>query len=965
MKKNHGFTLTKEDKVAEIEAQARVFRHEQSGARLLNLACDDDNKVFTIFFATPPADSTGVAHILEHSVLCGSRRFPVREPFVELMKGSLNTFLNAFTFADKTGYPVASRNEDDLFNLMDVYLDAVFYPAIYQKPEIFAQEGWHYQMPEPYSPISINGVVYNEMKGAFSSPEQVLYRKISQSLFPDTPYGVESGGDPEDIPKLSYDDFINFHRRYYHPANSFIILYGDGDLDRQLAFLDNYLNKFNDNGLNLEIASQPPFQQRRLVSENYPLGDDEEIGEKSYFALNHVCGSILEHETCLGIYILNRILLETEASPLKKALIDAGIGREINGYFDNDIKQPVLSIIVKQANEEDRERLLQIVDQTLNKIVTGGLDRKLVAAAINNIEFQLREADFQSFPRGLVYTIQAMASWLHDGDPLTPLRYEAHLKKIKEKTGDGYFEKLIKSFLLTNPHSSLVSLIPEPGLASLKQKREEKRLAELKAGQTEEDLQAIHLQSQALTKHQEKTDSPEALAAMPLLPLSAIKPECEKLPLLELTPDTLLHPVSANNIVYLSLYFDSSQVPADLIPYLGLLPSILGRVDSGRRGYMDLSNEINIHLGGLSFDTQAFALYGERDRYFPKFTINTRIIQGKEKEMTALLTEIVQTSDFTSHNRLKELIRELRSQLEMEIMEMGHAYGRRRIAACLRERGAYNELTCGISFYRFVADLDDNFNQLAPGIESALNRLCHLCFNRDLLLTSITGREDHCRQTLAALAKMTRALPMATGQQQDYKLKREPLNEGFIIPGQVQYVARGSDLSRGNCSYQHNMMVLQKVINTDYLWHQIRVLGGAYGAGANFSHDGSVFFSSYRDPHLTRSIQTYNQAGNFLKEFNPGKREMNKYLIGTMGRLDSPLTPSMKGERAALHHICRIDDQQQQKERDEILATRPEELSSYGQPLNRAMAEGCSCVIGSQAAINRNEKIFQQVSNLL
>lgn len=962
----HGFTLQKEEQVAEIEAQARIFRHQQSGARLLNLACNDDNKVFAIFFATPPVDSTGVAHILEHSVLCGSRRFPLREPFVELMKGSLNTFLNAFTFADKTGYPVASRNEEDLFNLMDVYLDAVFYPDIYQKPEIFSQEGWHYQMAEPDSALTINGVVYNEMKGAFSSPEQVLYRKISQSLFPDTPYGVESGGDPTDIPNLSHEDFLNFHGRYYHPANSFIILYGDGNLDRQLAFLDNnYLNNFTDNGIKPKITTQPPFRQRHFISENYPLGDHEDSNEKSYFALNYVCGSILDHETCLGIYILNRILLETEASPLKTVLTEAGIGREISGYFDNDIKQPVLSIIIKQANSEDQDRLLQLISRTLTDLSTNGLESKLVAAAINNIEFQLREADFQSFPRGLVYIIQAMTSWLHEGDPLEPLRYETHLKKIKEKAGNGYFEELIRSFLLTNPHSSLVSLIPEPGLASRRQEKEAGRLAAIKASQSPAEQEAIRRQGQALADYQQKTDSPDELATIPLLPLTAIRPDCEELPLVELAPNTIIHPVRANNIVYLSLYFDSSQVPAELIPYLGLLINILGRVDSRRRSYMDLSNEINIHLGGLSFDARAFSRYGERDIYSPRLTVSTRILAGKEEEMTALLAEIIQTSDFSSHGRLKELIRELRSQLEMDIMETGHVYGQRRIAACLGERGAYNELISGISFYRFIADLDNNFSELAPEISKALGRVTDLCFNQDLVLTSITGKENHCHQTLAAISKMTSALPTASDQKQNYKLKRKQANEGFIIPGQVQYVARGSELSRGNCSYQHNMTVLQKIINTDYLWHQIRVLGGAYGASANFSHDGAVFFSSYRDPHLARSIQTYNQVGSYLDRFDPDEREMRKYLIGTMGRIDSPLTPSMKGERAALNHICHLDNQQRQQERDEILATRAPDLSQYGHPLTEALADGCSCVIGSRSALEANNKIFHRVVNLL
>lgn len=967
-KRLHGFNLQRESEVPEVNGTARLYEHQQSGARLLHLANDDDNKVFSIFFRTPPPDSTGVPHILEHSVLCGSRKFPSREPFVELLKGSLNTFLNAFTFSDKTGYPVASRNDKDFFNLMDVYLDAVFYPNIYKKPEIFLQEGWHYELDDPSRELQYNGVVYNEMKGAFSSPEQILFRKIEQSLFPDTPYGVESGGDPAHIPELTYEQFLDFHRRYYHPSNSFIYLYGNGDIDRRLAFLnDSYLADFQKIDLASAIVRQQPFPALKALEVGYPVSAGEEVGDKTFFALNYVGCRVDQVETVLGLAILNRILLQTSASPLKKALIEAGIGMDVMGVFDAEILQPVFSIVLKNSNLEHRDRFMEIVGRTLEEQTSKGLDPKLVEGAVNKTEFKLREADYHSFPKGLVYNLQCMTTWLHGFDPLEPLRYDRHLRAIREKMARGYFEGLIREFLLDNRHGSLVILAPEPGLAGQREAELKAGLAAYKNNLAPEEVEKLVSQTARLHEYQQTPDSPESLAAIPLLSLGDINPAAEELPCAKQAeePELLFHPQFTNNIGYVDLYFNAEGVSRENIPYLGLLESLLGRMDTENYDYMALVNEINVHLGGLSFSSEDFGRYRRPGIFYPKFRVEAKALTDKTAKMAEFMAEVILRTDFSDKKRLHNLIRETRSGLEMDIMQAGHLYARTRAASYLSERGAYHELLNGISFYRFIRSLDEDFAGRADEIIARLGLVARSVFNRNRSLVSITAGEDDCGRISAAVMEVVAGCPAPVREGGRESLLRDIRNEGFIIPGQVQYVAKSADLQRAGFSYDNRLILLQTIIGTDYLWNQVRVKGGAYGSGCSFIHDGTFFFTSYRDPNLRRTLDTYDGVAAYVKDFSPAERELRKYIIGAIGRLDAPLTPAMKGERATADYIARFSRKDIQEQREEILHASVQELTALAAPIAAAMTAGHCCVVGSESQINKDRDVFDRVETLL
>lgn len=969
----HGFILQKESKVEEVDGVARIFEHEKSGARLLHLEADDDNKVFSIFFRTPPSDNTGVAHILEHSLLCGSRKFPSKEPFLELLKGSLNTFLNAITFSDKTGYPVASRNEKDFFNLMDVYLDAVFYPKIYDKKEIFLQEGWHYELNSPEDQLSYNGVVYNEMKGAFSSPEQTLFRKIENSLFPDTPYSKESGGDPEEIPNLTYEQFIDFHRDYYHPSNSFIFLYGDGDLDSQLAFLnDNYLADFSKTEPQSEIPLQTPFSSRKEITESYPVGNEESTEEKTYLALSFVTTEATEIKTIFGLSILNHILLQTPASPLREALLEAEIGKDVLSSFDNEIRQPVFSVIVKNSDPGKKEPFLQTYRNTLEKLVKEGLAEDLITASLNNIEFKLREADFKSFPKGLVYNIQSLSTWLYDGDPLTPLRFETWLAEIRKESAEGFFEDLIRRYLLDNSHSSLVTLVPEPGLISRKEKELADQLAAYKAGLSDQEIKEVVENTRRLHEHQQEKDSPEELAAVPLLSLDDIDPEAEKLPLEKRTGTTglsaeiITHPMFTNNIGYVNLYFDISHIPPEDTPWLGLLENVLGSIDTAKRDYMSLAKAINTHLGGLSFTPQGFSRYKDRSSFYPKFTLSSKSLLKETDNMAAVMEEIMQGTLFTNKRRLKEIIQEERSHMEMEIMGRGHTFAVRRLSSAITPAGRFQELLGGISYYQFIKDLEENFEQRQGEISDRLQEISLRIFRQNKTLVSITAQDsdlDHIEKKICGILKK---LPEINEEPVDFNPVSARINEGFIIPGQVQYVAASCDFQKSGFSYDHRMQILQQIVGTDYLWNNIRVLGGAYGAGARFLHNSTGYFTSFRDPNLEKTLKTFAGTPDYIKDFQPDEREMRKYVIGTVSNLDSPLTPSMKGKQAAADYICRLSQEEIQRERDEIIASSAEDIRSFSSPLATALDETSNyCVIGSEAEISKAERLFDSTSHLL
>lgn len=965
----HGFKLIEEKNIEELNSMTRLFEHEKSGARLMHLENDDDNKVFSIGFRTPPKNSNGLPHILEHSVLCGSRKFPTKEPFVELIKGSLNTFLNAMTFSDKTIYPLASKNEKDFLNLMDVYLDAVFYPNIYSQPEILMQEGWHYELENKEDKLTYKGVVYNEMKGAFSSPEGCLMRKIQESLFPDTSYGVESGGDPEFIPDLTQTEFIEFHKKYYHPSNSYIFLYGDGDIDKQLQFIsEEYLNDFDKIVVESAIKLQQPFSSMKEVKIEYPISSDDDDKDKTFLSMNFVSGDNISHpELHLAFEILEYLLLESAAAPLKKALIEAELGKDVFGSFDNSILQPVFSIVVKNSNESEKERFKEVVFTTLKNLVKEGLDKKLIEACINITEFKLREADLGGFPKGLFYYITSMDSWLYDKDPTMHLQYENYLTKIKAALTTNYFEKLIEQYLINNTHSSMVILNGKKGLAEEKSRIVEEKLASHKKSLSESEIEEIIKGTKALKERQMTPDSKEVLETIPLLELSDIETTVEHLPLKEKDLEgvkVLSHNIFTNKIAYINILFDAKKVDMKLIPYVTLLSTILGRVSTEKTNYSDLSNEINIHTGGIHFTTEVYGDNQNFEKYSPKLVVKTKALVPKLPKLFDIMAEIISTTKFDEKKRLKELIQQLKSRQEMKIVDRGHIAAAGRLTSYFSQASAYLEKTTGISFYKFIDEIERDFDNKAEEIIQNLNTVSKLIFNKNNLMISVTGEEDIYNGFATELPKLINILGKDKLPDATYKFELNKNNEGLLTSSDVQYVAKGYNFIKQGYSYSGKMLVLKTIASLDYLWNRVRVQGGAYGGFANLARSGNIVFVSYRDPNLQETLTAYDGICDYIGSFEASEREMTKYIIGTISELDSPLTPSMKGERATSNYIRGISEEQRQKEREEVLSTKPEDIKSFKALLNDITKENCYCVLGNETKLKNNKDVFTNLVNV-
>ncbi len=961
----HGFRFTGEKEIKEVNVTGRIFLHEKSGARLLYLQNDDDNKVFSISFRTPPKDSTGIPHILEHSALCGSRKFPSKEPFIELAKGSLNTFLNAMTFPDKTMYPVASRNPEDFSNLMDVYLDAVFHPNIYQYPEIFMQEGWHYELESRDNPIAYKGVVYNEMKGLFSTPESVLFRKIPESLFPDTAYGHESGGDPEVIPNLTYEQFISFHRRYYHPSNSYIVFYGDGDLLEHLRVLhEGYLQDFEKISVDSEIALQPPYKEPREMETSYTVLPNEESKDKTFLSLNFAIDRATNPEMTLAFTILEYLLLETPAAPLKKALQDAGIGKDIFGAFEKDILQPIFSVVVKNSNPDQREPFRSIVFETLSGLVKNGIDKKQIEAAINIHEFRLRESDFRGLPKGIVYCIAVMGSWLYEGDPFIHLQYEPTLVKVKKALTERYFENLIQKYLIDNNHQSLVAVVPEKGLTERKVTEVAEELDSYKKGLSDEQIDDLVKQTAELKRRQTTPDSPEDLKKIPLLSLRDIDPESERLPLEEADQEkvrVLHHPLFTSGIAYANLFFDTSSVSQEDIPYISLLTSVLTKVSTRRYSYAELSNQILINTGGIHFATETFWHKDDDSLYYPKLLVKSKALVHRLPELGDLVGEILRSSRFDETKRLREIVQETRSRFEMGIYEMGHFVAAGRLLSYFSPRARYAEMLGGISYFQFLTEIEKNFEAMSDEIMSRLQRVATLVFNRENLLVSVTVEGAHRSAFTKNFPRILNALDDSPKGKEEYSLENTRKNEGLLTPGKVQYVAKGYNFKNLGFQYRGSLQVLRTIASLDYLWNRIRVQGGAYGSFARFSRDGNMYFCSYRDPNLTETLDVYDGAADYFRSFDTDEREIRKYVIGTVSRLDHPLTPSMKGEVAAERYIRGIEHEDVQKVRDEILSTGNRDIRECADLIGESMHQNRLCVLGNEGKIRESSDLFNDL----
>ena len=963
------YEILEDREVKDIASRAIRLRHKKTGAKIALLSNDDDNKVFYIGFRTPPTDSTGVAHITEHSVLCGSKEFPVKDPFVELAKGSLNTFLNAMTYPDKTVYPIASCNDADFQNLMHVYLDAVFYPNTYTNEAIFRQEGWHYEFDEE-GKLFINGVVYNEMKGAFSSSEDVLSRQIFNSLFPDTTYGVESGGDPDYIPDLTYEQFLDFHRAYYHPSNSYIYLYGDMDMAEKLDYIDKaYLSKFDYREVDSAIKDQKPFEKR--VSSNFKcsLAEGEEAKDNTYMSLNYCYGKSTDRELYMALSVIDSALISAPGAPLKQALVEKGLGDEVYSLLETGIKQPYFSIVAKGTDLSREKEFTDTVNEVIEKIVKEGFDKKALMAAIVKQEFSYREADFGRFPKGLMYGLQAFDSWLYDDDkPFIHIECLDMYKKMKEYVKTDYFEKLLKTIFIDNTYSTFITLEPELGLAEKKAAELSERLAKYQASLSDEEINKIKADFEKLRAFQEQVDSPEALATIPLISRDDIKKEA--LPydnkLTEIAGvKALLHNYRTTGISYLTLAFDLKDLPGDLYPYAALISNILGQIDTKEHKYAELNNELDLVAGGCSFSKEVYGDVDNSDEYKFEFLVRVKYLYENAADVLKIVKEILFESNLDDSTRILEILNETKSQMQSSMMSSGNAYAALRAAAGLNKTGRVMDMTGGIEFYRFLADLTDNFDSKKEEISAKLKEFIHIAFRPENFFVDLTSEDEAGAQGIReSVSDLKNCLFKDEVRKENFVPELIKENEGFMTSGQVQYVCKSGNFKKDGLEYTGALAVLKTIMGYNYLWENIRVKGGAYGCSSGFKRGGDSFFSSYRDPNLSRSIKVYEEAPEAMEKFDVDERTMTKYIIGTFGELDSPLTASGKGVRSFGAYLNGMTEEKLNKSRLEALNCSVEDIRNPAKHLRSFLSQNKLVVIGSAAKIKEEKELFDKIENL-
>ena len=958
------YELISKTDIDDIKSVGYILKHKKTGARVVCIENDDDNKVFYVGFRTPPEDSTGVPHIIEHSLLCGSKKYPAKDPFVELAKGSLNTFLNAMTYPDKTIYPVASCNDQDFRNLCDVYLDAVFHPNIYERQQIFKQEGWHYEIENEDDPITLNGVVYSEMKGAFSSPDDMLGRAIFDSLFPDTCYGVESGGDPDVIPSLTYEQFLDFHRRYYHPSNSYIYLYGNADMEERLDYIDReYLGKYERLEIDSAIRLQKGFSKVKDEVKEYPITNDEPEKQNSYLSSNVVISTSLDPKLYVAFQVLEYALLSAQGAVLKQALLDSGICKDVQSQYENGVYQPYFSIIVKNADIENKEKFIGIIRDVLSGVVSNGLDKKAILAGINLFEFKFREADFGHYPKGLMYGLQALDSWLYDeNDPFMHIRALATFDYLKEMADTDYFEKLIDEYLLNNKHASTVSLVPVKGLTAKKDRALEKKLSEYKEMLSSDEINALIEDTKALRAYQEEEDSEEVLSCIPLLEISDIRKEAEPFTnerSVIAGTDCLYHDIFTNGIGYLTVSFDLDKVSEDLIPYIGLLKSILGLVNTKNYKYADLTNEIFLNSGGISATTSIYPDVDDFEKFLFHFEMKAKVLYDKLPFAFEMIREIIYTSDLADKKRLYELIAMLKSRLQSSMMYSGHAVALRRAMCGIAKSEMISEKTSGLEFYRLIESIESDFDNKADEVIAKLQKVSGMIFtNENICLIDYIAQKDEYERFKKEVESFASDAPDVHNDVCSMSFSPSKFSEGYKTSAKVQYVAKAGSYKNAARPYTGALKVLKVIMGYDYLWNQVRVVGGAYGCFSNFSRNGKVSFASYRDPNLKRTLDTYDKAASYLKNFKASDRDMTKYILGTMSDIDFPLTPSAKGDRSKMAYLCNDSLEKIQKERDEILSCTDDDIRSLSEYISCITDNECICVLGGEEEIEKEKEIF-------
>ncbi|RHL82750.1 insulinase family protein [Agathobacter rectalis] len=964
------YEILDEHRVEDVQSDGFILRHKKSGARIAILSNNDDNKVFYIGFRTPPEDETGVPHIIEHTTLCGSKKFPVKDPFIELAKGSLNTFLNAMTYPDKTVYPVASCNDQDFKNLMDVYLDAVFNPNITKYEEIFKQEGWHYELTGKDDELKINGVVYNEMKGAYSSPDEVLSSQIYRSLFPDNTYSKDSGGNPEYIPKLTYEAYLDFYHKYYHPSNSYIYLYGDMDVVERLEWLDKeYLSLYDYKKVNSEINKQPAFDEIKNVEAQYSITMDDSQENKTYLSYNRVVGDSLDEMLYQAFDVLDYALVSSPGAPVKQALIDAGIGDDVYGSYDAGILQPVFSFVAKNANASQADEFESIIENTLKEVVKTGINKEALLAGINSSEFKFREADFGQFPKGLLFGLNCLDSWLFDDmKPFIHLECLGTFAKLRKAVDTDYFEKLIQEYLLDNTHGSSVTVKPKRGLGNEREEALAKELSDYKASLSDEEIKKLIEDTEHLKKYQEEPSSDEDLRKLPMLTRADMKKNAMPFSNIEdelLDVKVVRHDIESNGIDYISFLFDAGDFAQSELGYLGFFTNALGLVSTEKYSYTDLANATNIYTGGISTGTASHPDIKDRNNFVFKFEVKLKVLEKNLDKALELMEQMLLTSDFTDTKRLGELVAQIKARLQANLSSSGHLVAAMRSMSSFSRYALYQDELKGVAFYRSICRIEKELSESPKSVSDKLAAIAKKLFARNRMLISFTGNNEAYGNAKPSLEKVIAGFNKMSAIGNQAEVHFNTAKEAFIDASQIQYVAKTGDFICEGYEYTGALRLLRIILSYDYLWINVRVKGGAYGCMNTFLRSGESYFVSYRDPNLSDTLDVYDRIPEYIKSFSPDERDMTKYIIGTFSALDTPMNPEAKGSRSLSAYLEGITYEQIQKERNEILNAQPEDIRRLADLVEAVLKKDSICVIGNENMIKESAGLFENVEKLI
>ena len=966
------YTCMQSVPLQDLASWGLLLRHKKSGARIAVLSNEDRNKVFSIGFKTPPYNDTGLQHILEHSTLCGSRKYPVKDPFVELVKGSLNTFLNAMTYPDKTVYPVASCNDADFRNIMDVYLDAVFYPNIYIHPEIFRQEGWHYEMADKNDTLKVNGVVFNEMKGVYSSADDVLERRIMMNLYPDTCYAFESGGDPKVIPTLKYEDFLAYHKAYYDPSNSYIYLYGDFDVQERLDYLDReYLSAF-DGGkqkAHPQIGLQPAFDAPRQVRCTYAAAEGTPKEGGTYLSKSWAVGTTLDPKLIVAMDAIDYTLVQAPGAVLKQRLLDAGIGSDIDSGWETSLRQPTYSIIARGADESQKEQFDAIIEDVLKELADKGPDTKMLTAGLQSQEFHYREADFGRFPKGLMYYLSMMDSWLYDETkPFVRIELGDVYKELEESVSSRYFADVVRQWLLDNKTCVDVTLVPDETEAHRREVEEQERLAKIRAGFSDAQLEEIVRSTKALKEYQSEPSPQEDLEKVPMLKLSDISPDpvlpvhLEK----QIAGCKVIHTeIPTNGIGYVTLGFSMKNVPNDLLPYVGILSTLQGLMDTEHYTYTELSNEINTNLGGLTTEPVVYRNALPDGKAELLYEVRGKALYGKLNFLLKMMEEEMLFTKFTDTKRLLDILQQTVTRLETSMTSAGHEYASMCASAQYSENAYHSDQFSGYRFYRTVKSIADHFDDKKDELISRLQELVGLIFTKKNLIVSLGADADGYAKFEKNCEEMTGHLPEGNDERQERHFTPVTERVAYTTSSQVNYVARSGDFLAAGNTYTGALNVLRIIFSYEYLWQNIRVKGGAYGCMSSFRKNGEGVLVSYRDPHIQKTDEVYRNAADYVEHFTVSDRDMLKYIIGTIGTIDTPMPASTMTSYSFSVYMSRVSDEEIRNNRREVMTADQNAIRALA-PIVRAIVDaGHLVVIGNKDQINRHADMFDRICPFL